>query len=253
MATISKPYTYSPNTTISSSEMNANLDRVYNEFNGSISADNLASNAVTGDKIATSNVTTAKIADSNVTSAVLGSDSVTSPKIDWTSTGAGAGIWWEELGRSTLTSAASSMTVSSLTSRKYLQVIVFWYGSGGTANAKIQFNSDTAANYAIRYSQNGAADSTAVSTANAYIDMAGALTTPQYCSGNIINVAGQEKMFWLTGLAQSTAGAGTAPIRRYATGKWANATDAISSITVANAGGTGSFGVGSYLIVLGHN
>lgn len=69
MSTINKPHEFSPNTTASSSQVNDNFDTIYNEFNGSISAANLASNAVTTAKITDSNVTTAKIADTAVTAA----------------------------------------------------------------------------------------------------------------------------------------------------------------------------------------
>lgn len=71
MSNVSKPNTFSANTTISASEVNDNFDTIYNEFNGSISAANLATDSVTTAKIADSNITTAKIADANVTAAKL--------------------------------------------------------------------------------------------------------------------------------------------------------------------------------------
>lgn len=71
MSTIAKPFTFSPNTTISSSQTNSNFDTLYNDYNGSISAANLATGAVTTAKIADFNVTTAKIADSSVTDVKL--------------------------------------------------------------------------------------------------------------------------------------------------------------------------------------
>lgn len=71
MSTISKPNTFSPNTTISSSAVNANFDTIYNDYNGSISAANLAANAISTAKIADSAVTTAKINDAAVTNAKL--------------------------------------------------------------------------------------------------------------------------------------------------------------------------------------
>lgn len=49
-------------TTIVASEANADLNTIYNEFNGSIAAANLASNAVTTAKILDANVTLAKLA-----------------------------------------------------------------------------------------------------------------------------------------------------------------------------------------------
>lgn len=92
MSTINKPHEFSPNTTASSSQVNDNFDTIYNEFNGSISAANLASNAVTTAKITDSNVTTAKIADSNVTTAKIADGAVTNAKL---ATGAGqpGGAW----------------------------------------------------------------------------------------------------------------------------------------------------------------
>jgi len=69
MGTISKPYDFSANTTISSSQVDSNFDTIYNEFNGNIAAANLANDSVTTTKIADSNVTTAKIADAAITSA----------------------------------------------------------------------------------------------------------------------------------------------------------------------------------------
>lgn len=81
MSSISAPYTFSPNTTASSSQVNANFSTIYNDYNGGISATNLAAGAVTTAKIADSNVTTAKIADSNVTTAKIADSGVTAAKL----------------------------------------------------------------------------------------------------------------------------------------------------------------------------
>lgn len=82
MSIISKPFTFSPNTTASSSEVNANYDTIYNEFNGNISAANLATGAVTTAKLASSAVTTEKIADANITTDKINDEAVTTAKID---------------------------------------------------------------------------------------------------------------------------------------------------------------------------
>lgn len=81
MGVIVKPNTFSANTTISSSQMNANFDTIYNDYNGGIAAANLATDSVTTAKIADSNVTTAKIADSNVTTAKILDSNVTNAKV----------------------------------------------------------------------------------------------------------------------------------------------------------------------------
>lgn len=67
MGTIIKPNDFTASTTIDSSDVNDNFDTIYDEFNGNITAANLATNAVATAKIADSAVTTAKINDGAVT------------------------------------------------------------------------------------------------------------------------------------------------------------------------------------------
>ena len=62
MSNISKPNSFSSGTTISSSEVNDNFDTIYNDYNGNISAANLADSAVSTAKIADGAVTAAKLA-----------------------------------------------------------------------------------------------------------------------------------------------------------------------------------------------
>ena len=73
MAIINKPYTFSPNTSAASSEVNSNFDTIYNDYNGGIAAANLASDAVTTVKIADDAVTSSKIADGTITSSDISS------------------------------------------------------------------------------------------------------------------------------------------------------------------------------------
>lgn len=239
MAQVNKPNTFSANTTISSSAVNDNFDTIYDEFNGGISEANLADSAVTEDKLANSAVATAKIAD----------DAVTAAKVDWASTGANAGIWWEELGRTTLGSAGDTITVSSLPARKYLKVKINLYDSG-SIDANLRFNNDSGNNYAYRIATDGAADATTTSTAQIVPSAAG--TFDHYIELDITNVASAEK--GVIGLANrlNTAGAGNAPGRRETIAKWANTSDAINRIDVIN-GQAGSYDTGSEVIVLGHN
>ena len=83
MSIVNKPFTFSPNTSISSSQMNSNFDDLYDDYNGGISAANLANNAVTTDKIADDNVTAAKIADGAIDAAAKINDDVVTPA-KWT-------------------------------------------------------------------------------------------------------------------------------------------------------------------------
>lgn len=91
MAIVNKPNTFSSNTTISSPEVNSNFDTLYNEFNGSISAANLADDAVTAAKLADNAVVTASIADANVTNAKLASQAWQSWTPTWTNLTVGNG------------------------------------------------------------------------------------------------------------------------------------------------------------------
>lgn len=249
MGTITKPFTYSANTTIASSEMNANLDTIYNEFNGSIEAANLIDDAVTGSKIADSNITTAKIEDGAITSAKFANNTITGTDIDWASTGAGAGIWWEELGRTTLTAAGDTMSVT-IPVRKYLQIIVTGIPSG-VLDLGFQVNGDGGASYARRQSTNGAGDSATGSLTSVPIGP-DTVTAIKYSVIYCINVATTEKLFIGSYVSGSASGAGTAPARREQVYKWANTTNAITSINVFNTG-SGDLAIGSSVIVLGHN
>lgn len=71
MGLISRPNSYTANTTIVASEVNDDFNTIYNEFNGGIGAANLATDAVTEAKLADGTVTTAKLADTSVTNAKL--------------------------------------------------------------------------------------------------------------------------------------------------------------------------------------
>lgn len=82
MGIVAVPNTFSSNTTISSSEVNSNFTTLYNEFNGSIEAANVAAGAITAAKLATDSVETAKIKDANVTTAKIASDAVTTAKVN---------------------------------------------------------------------------------------------------------------------------------------------------------------------------
>jgi hypothetical protein len=239
MGSISKPNTFSASTTISSSEVNDNFDTIYNEFNGSISAANLATGAVTTAKIADSNVTTAKINDSAVTAA----------KINFG--GSGSGVWWEEIGRNTLTGVADTITVSSLPARKYLKVLVYLIDTGGTITGAMTFNSDTANNYAFRYSTDGAADLTSTSTSSISVRPSTAAAA-SYSDIDIVNFSTEPKLVTLNSIQEGTSGAANAPNKLEMVGKWQNTSAQISSITLTN-GGTGDYATGSAVIVLGHD
>lgn len=190
------------------------------------------------------------LTDASVPTAALADDSVTAAKIDWASTGANGGIWWEELGKTTLSGAGDTITVSSFAARKYLKILV-WTLNSGQIEPTVRFNNDSANNYALRVSNNGGADSTSTARSN-WTVMVAPSVAPMLFEITVINVATSEKLGVISSVEQNTAGAANAPQRTERVGKWANTTDQITRIDIINAG-TGDFAIGSEVRVLGHD
>ncbi len=191
--------------------------------------------------------------NNSVVTANITNDAVTATKIDWASTGADGGIWWEEIGRTTLGSAGDTITVSSLPDRKYLRILCTGIASGGTLDTTFIFNNDTGANYAYRYSANHGAETAQVSQASVPVE-SGATDSGQLLTLEIelYNIATQEKNFKWKGQSQDAAGGATNITIIEGFGKWANLTNAINRIDWSNTG-TGNFAIGSEVVVLGHN
>lgn len=167
--------------------------------------------------------------------------------------GGGAVGGWVELGRTTLGSANSTITVSGLPNKRYYQVLTDITGESSNSDFGIQFNSDSGANYARRYNYNGAGEGTNINMglAGVYVtDVAS--TTPIFCNSYIANYSTKEKLMINNGLRQNTVGAGTAPSRSEVVSKWANTSNAISSISVTTAGAP-TFNSGSEVVVLGYD
>lgn len=159
--------------------------------------------------------------------------------------------WWEEIGRTTLSGAGDTITVSSLPARKYLRVLVFAIATGGTISSSVTFNGDSGSNYARRVSDNGGADAATTSQGGLF-GFTGTAAANQYAVLDIINVSNQEKLVIGHAVGANTAGAGNAPVRNETIGKWANTSAQINSITFTN-GGSGDYAAGSEIIVLGHD
>lgn len=250
MGIISKPYTFSPNTAIKPSEVNANIDTIYNAFNGNISGANLADNAITTVKITDGTITDDNIADGAVTTAKILDDAVTATKIDWASTGADGGIWWEELGRATASGATDTLSVD-IEPRTFLRII-FYPIQTGSINTNLRFNSDSGNNYATRIASDGAADTT--TTSQSLINIIGTASgRPIFFVYDCINLASYEKLLWCQRIdVGTTAGATGAPSRAELASKWSNTTAQITNVTISQTS-TGDYSTGAELVILGHN
>ena len=173
---------------------------------------------------------------------------ITTAMIDWTN----GGIWWEELGRTTLSSTGAQVAVS-FTPKKYLKVIMIGYADGGVLDTNVTFNNVGTATYANRHSVNFGASVDNVSAS------AIAIESGQTDSGGInvvtweiVNIEAEEKSFIFWDNSQEAAGAAALPTLLWSIGKWANTSAQISSIQW-NESGAGQFGIGSEIVVLGHD
>lgn len=160
-------------------------------------------------------------------------------------------IGFYEIGRTTLSSAGDTITVSSLPARKYLKIIVSILATGGTVDGGFTFNSDSGSNYTRRVSVDGGADSGATSQTSTSV-LQTAAATPAFGVFDIVNISAQEKLMMGHSIGQGTAGAGNNVNRREHAYKWANTSAQISTVTLSNFG-TGDFAIGSEVVVLGHN
>lgn len=156
-----------------------------------------------------------------------------------------SGGWWEELGRASLSSPADSLTVSSLSPRKFIQVIVISRLSGTSNNMLLRFNGDSGTNYDYRASNDGGADG--VATAQNAFSCSLTQVGSAYMTADILNMDGIPKMVKGTNYVHGVPGN-----RREFSGRW-NASQQISSVTLVNSDVNGDFGAGTELIVLGHN
>jgi hypothetical protein len=169
--------------------------------------------------------------------------------IDSDSLNYGSGIWWEEIGRTTLSGSADTISVTGLPVRKYLQVRLLLYASGAIATC-FRFNNDSANNYAYRYMIDGLFG---VVTSQASVNSVGTTSVPQMGVIDIVNVAGQVKLGkWVQPTAVGGTSAATAPSYVDFWWKWVNATDAITQVDIFNSG-AGDFTIGSEVVVLGHD
>lgn len=186
--------------------------------------------------------------DALATGAGWDDDSVKARHMDWASTGANGGIWWEELGRATAVSAVTSLAVTFPT-RKHIKIIVFFEAASASSGANIYLNNDNGSgNYRRRHTYNNASSVSVLSSDTSFL---AAVTTTT--SGEIgilegiltnANSTTREKIF--------TFVAGSITDHRTGISQWKTSGNAVTTVSLVTSP-TGNMGVGSSLIVLGHN
>jgi len=155
---------------------------------------------------------------------------------------------WEELGRTTLSSTADSISVAGFAARKYLQIHILLIPSGAL-NVGIRFNNDTGNNYAYRFEADNAAQTTTVSTSSGVFSSTGAFNN--YAVLDINNNTSIAKIAIGRSSIYSDSAA-AAPSEAFSWVKWANLVSQITRADVFNVG-AGDFAIGSQVIVLGRD
>lgn len=187
-----------------------------------------------------------KLATNNsVVTANITNDAVTDDKLDYPR-------WWHEIARTTLSSAGDLITVSSIPARKYLWVIFEALADGGTIDSNITFNNDTTSRYRSSYQAQATPGTSTDSGAIGNIPMeSGTVTSGGLCMAHmqITNIAAYSKVFHWHNTNNTSASAMT---WLDGDGRWTDTSVQINRIDWTNTG-TGNFGIGSEVIVLGHD
>ena len=160
---------------------------------------------------------------------------------------------WKEIGRVTLSSNGHTISVTGLTAKDNIMFLSHQITTGsGRIDGHGTLNGDTGNNYAKRENDNGGSDNVAGSQATFSTGKGNGTAADNFVVGNILNVASQEKLIITHATGGCAAGAGNVPSRREAVNKWANTSDAVSSIQlISGYAGSSDFAAGSELVVLG--
>lgn len=183
-----------------------------------------------------------------VTTAMIGDSQINKSKIDWAS----GQIWWEELGRTTLTGNSTTITLNSLPARKYLRLIIKVIPTGGSAGVQLRLNNDSGNNYGRKYTIDFGGMTSSGGDPQLTLSNIPSVN-PVYAQIDMINDQSREKIMIATGIDIGATGPTNTPSGRQTLAKWSNTTAQVTRVDVVQTSGTGSYAAGSELIVLGHD
>ena len=156
---------------------------------------------------------------------------------------------WTKAGSTTLSGTSDVIDVTSLSNNKFITLLHHGLYSGNS-NGTFNFNNDTDSNYAQRQSYAGGSDGTSTSqTKFSYGDSS--VHDSILANSYILNIAGEEKLFITNFSMVTSTTANYAPYRTELAGKWANTSDAITSIKHTQSSSGGDYISGSNVSVLG--
>ena len=162
---------------------------------------------------------------------------------------------WKELGRTTLGSAGDTISVGSITDKRYYMILGDIRPTGGRARAWMRGGNGTVESgsvYAQRYTVDGAADATNTSLNLGMFQ--GNSVTPEsnnyFMTGYLANLSAKEKLGINHTAYQNATGAATAPSRSESVGKIAFTSNPLDILDFTNID-AGDFNTGSEMVVLG--
>jgi len=156
---------------------------------------------------------------------------------------------WVELGRTTLGSDTSPITVSSLSDKRYYMLLCD-YGTQGTNNDhSFRLNNDSGSNYSERYNFNGGTDGTFTSDTEININ-GGTANLRNFNVSYLANISSKEKLMISHAIQSNTSGATDTFTRSEIAAKWANTSSAVNRIDAVTTNG-GGYKSGDELVVLG--
>ncbi|TPW20816.1 MAG: hypothetical protein FD126_1304 [Elusimicrobia bacterium] len=203
---------------------------------GAVASDKIQAGGIASGKLAANAVLSSSILDGAVTTAKIGGGAVTTAKFAAEAFGP-----WQFLGRVKLGGAAGSISVP-VASVTYYKVIVYISGKSASNVTGLQFNGNTAANYAYNFSVNSAAPTTASGVTQIQLNSAGSI--PEYFTFEMASLGG---ITIVSGLG--TGAAGAAPDLVHFSGKASFA--GINSIDLLGNGA--NLQINSEVIVYGRN
>jgi len=166
--------------------------------------------------------------------------------------GGGAVPFWQKLAEADLSGGASNtLSSGTFTAKQNLWVKVYLTATGGNIQAGIRMDGISTSSYSRISQTNGASASTGTSNSS-ILAQGGTPTTPVYIDFFIFNNADNEKLVIGSTCGQNTATSSNAPNRFQFAGKYAQTSAQITSVSLENFG-SGNFGTGSNIVVLGYN
>lgn len=183
-------------------------------------------------------------------------NSLTKSQIDWGLTG---GIWWEELGRTTLNSAAATIgiTINPALARTYLKVIFGIAGATNTVTAlNLRLNNDFTSSYVSAYTNLDNTYGYGVNSTSGSIPLLGSTGTvwisPTSMEIDILDNAGIIKF---VGTCQNVVGSSNVSSintgSRLVRGIYHQSGSRVTNVQISVGGA--NITAGSSLILLGHN